>query len=205
MTAPASGETPGAVRDVPRRARLALLPLLGLLAVLLLALLLLGLLLASLFGGGGDRTASSPPSSPAPAAAVAAPAPALVGGGDVQPIPATGTFRLAGGLGTVLFASDATIVTPLGRQVVERAAAQIRRDRPGRVTVTGYTDRDGAKPQNSQLSRQRAEAVARALKVAVGPGPTVYRSAARGENDPIAANATAQGRQLNRRATITTG
>jgi len=41
------------------------------------------------------------------------------------------------------------------------------------------------------------------LRTAVGPGSTTYTAAAKGEIDPVGSNDTAEGRQLNRRATIT--
>lgn len=200
MTAPTPGEQVGAVRDVPRRRRG--LGLLGLLGLALLALLLLGLLLATLLGGGdGKPRAAAPPAGSTPAAD---PRGGLVGGVDVPARAATGRLAVPGGLGTVLFAEDATTLTPPGDEVVRQAAALIRRDRPAAVTVTGYTDRVGGKPANAQLSLQRAQEVTRALRAAVGPGPTTYRVKASGQDDAVADNATAQGRQQNRRATITT-
>lgn len=66
------------------------------------------------------------------------------------------------------------------------------------LSVTGYTDAEGSDRRNLALSQDRAEAVVAALRTRGAPlaGLTAV---GRGEADPIADNATAEGRAKNRR------
>ncbi len=105
--------------------------------------------------------------------------------------------------GTVLFASDSAALDANARQVLAAAAARIKAQHPSKVTVTGYTDVVGGQPTNNGLSLQRAEAVASVLRTELGSTPPVT-AAAKGQADPVASNSTADGRQQNRRASITT-
>ena len=76
---------------------------------------------------------------------------------------------------------------------------------PGEVDVIGHTDNIPIRtlrfPSNWELSRARAESVARLLAVRVGPQR--LRADGRGEAEPVAANDTPQGRARNRRVEIT--
>jgi outer membrane protein OmpA-like peptidoglycan-associated protein len=69
------------------------------------------------------------------------------------------------------------------------------------VMVTGFADSTGAATYNQQWSERRATAVRNALE---GMGVSRDRVALRGygETFPVAANDTAQNRQLNRRVEI---
>lgn len=71
-----------------------------------------------------------------------------------------------------------------------------------KVVVEGFTDSIGSNPYNEQLSKERAQAVARALEA---DGISSDRITARGlgEAFPIATNDTPAGRQQNRRVEIT--
>jgi outer membrane protein OmpA-like peptidoglycan-associated protein len=71
-----------------------------------------------------------------------------------------------------------------------------------RVTVEGYTDSTGATAANEQLSKRRADAVRRYLTQR-GVDASMLESIGRGEADPVASNATDDGRASNRRAEIT--
>ena len=69
------------------------------------------------------------------------------------------------------------------------------------VITVGHTDSVGSKSYNQALSAQRASAV---LSYLVGKGVDAARmkSEGRGESQPVASNATAQGRAQNRRVEI---
>lgn len=69
------------------------------------------------------------------------------------------------------------------------------------VHVFGHTDDQGTHSFNQQLSERRADAVAGALTSA-GVDPSRVRAEGRGESQPQASNATAEGRSQNRRVEI---
>lgn len=69
------------------------------------------------------------------------------------------------------------------------------------VHVIGHTDNQGSDSFNQQLSERRASAVASALTGA-GVDPSRLRTEGRGESQPVASNATDDGRSQNRRVEI---
>ncbi|MCG3760733.1 OmpA family protein [Vibrio cincinnatiensis] len=69
------------------------------------------------------------------------------------------------------------------------------------VIVTGHTDSSGSAAYNQTLSEKRAKAVADAI-VERGIEPSRISWKGEGESKPIASNATAHGRELNRRVDI---
>jgi outer membrane protein OmpA-like peptidoglycan-associated protein len=184
-------------------------------------------------GVSPGTTASPPSSSGASSPARAAPnavgepkvfGAALIGGGGLASRPATGTeaapgstaaaagatsstgpnlSAVSGPQGTVLFASDSAALDANARSVIAAAATRIKALMPDSVTVTGYTDVVGGRPANTNLSQQRADAVAEVLRQALGASPAVTATA-KGEADPIAPNTTRAGRQQNRRVSIAT-
>lgn len=107
--------------------------------------------------------------------------------------PAT-VYTLAGSA----FASGRATLTTEANASLRRLAMEIG----GRnVEVVGYTDSQGAAAANQALSLRRAEAVAAILKESGASGS--IRIDGRGAADPVADNATADGRALNRRVEIT--
>ncbi|MFL9999007.1 OmpA family protein [Paraburkholderia sediminicola] len=70
-----------------------------------------------------------------------------------------------------------------------------------RVTVTGYTDSSGSREHNQELSEARAKAVALYLRShSVNTRELVVQGS--GPENPVASNATAEGRALNRRVEV---
>ncbi len=70
------------------------------------------------------------------------------------------------------------------------------------VAVTGYTDSRGSDAYNQKLSEQRAQSVAAYLQ-SKKVKPARFEVIAFGERNPVADNATAEGRSLNRRVELT--
>jgi len=70
------------------------------------------------------------------------------------------------------------------------------------VEIEGNTDSTGSRPYNMQLSRQRADAVKQYLIEKYGFPGTRLRTAGNGPDKPIDTNATAEGREKNRRTDI---
>ena len=115
--------------------------------------------------------------------------------------------------------ADRSVVTILGDGLFKPAEANTRAEDvwllnriadaltgvPGLVEVAGYTDNQPIRtlrfPSNWELSRARAESVAKMLNTRVQAGRITAEG--RGEADPIAPNDTAEGRAKNRRVEIT--
>jgi len=70
-----------------------------------------------------------------------------------------------------------------------------------RIEIAGHTDDKGAADYNRKLSRKRAESVKQYL-VERGIAADRIKAKGYGESKPIASNATAQGRQKNRRTEV---
>ena len=103
-----------------------------------------------------------------------------------------------------LFASGSDQLEPAHKPLIDRIAAAIE-TQPGTVKVEGYTDSDKVKtltfPDNAALSTARAQAVADMLKSKLSNGGRVSAQGF-GDARPIAPNATAAGKALNRRVEI---
>ena len=106
--------------------------------------------------------------------------------------PAT-VYTLAGSA----FASGRATLTTEANASLRRLAREIGNRS---VEVVGHTDSQGAAQANLQLSQRRAEAVAAILKESGATGP--IRTVGRGAAEPVADNATAEGRAKNRRVEI---
>lgn len=77
--------------------------------------------------------------------------------------------------------------------------AQTLKDAPDwKLRITGHTDNTGSEPFNLKLSKARAEAV-KGYLVSKGIDPTRITTDGLGSSKPIASNATAEGRNANRR------
>jgi type VI secretion system protein ImpK len=79
------------------------------------------------------------------------------------------------------------------------------RDEPGQVTVIGHSDnvpiRTVAFPSNFALSTARAEAARTALLRGLGD-PGRVTAEGRADSEPVESNATADGREANRRIEV---
>ena len=104
-------------------------------------------------------------------------------------------------LGDVLFDTGQATLKPGGLRAVERLVAFLN-DYPQRtVLVEGFTDEVGSDESNLRLSERRAAAVQAAL-LERGIPPARIRTRGYGEGFPVASNATAAGRQQNRRVEV---
>jgi outer membrane protein OmpA-like peptidoglycan-associated protein len=68
-----------------------------------------------------------------------------------------------------------------------------------RVKIVGHTDSDGADAANMDLSKRRADAVKNALSSEFSIVKSRLEAAGKGESEPIADNATTEGKANNRR------
>jgi outer membrane protein OmpA-like peptidoglycan-associated protein len=101
----------------------------------------------------------------------------------------------------ILFATDSASLTGSLRSDLYTLAANLNRYPGSTVNIVGHTDNVGTAAYNQDLSERRSRAVASVL---MDGGVSPYRivSFGRGEDQPIATNLTAEGRQQNRRVEI---
>lgn len=103
----------------------------------------------------------------------------------------------------VLFDTDKATVKASAAEALKQITASINQRYAGKdVRVLGFADSKGDKSYNRELSEKRAEAV-KSYLVATNKMPADHVSTeAFGEEQPVASNATAAGRQENRRVEI---
>ncbi|MGU8078685.1 OmpA family protein [Burkholderia pyrrocinia] len=119
-----------------------------------------------------------------------------------EPAPAPATVERVNLSGDALFATDHATLAPTARESLDRLLSE-RADRTySQVTITGFTDTVGSDDYNLALSKRRAESVAAYLK-AHGLKADTLTVTGRGKADPVASNATPEGRASNRRVEIT--
>lgn len=97
------------------------------------------------------------------------------------------------------FDSGQSRVKPVMQPVLQKFAQGL--DATQRVRIVGHTDSSGSDALNNPLSLDRAEAV-RDYLIAHGVPAARVQVEGRGEREPVADNATAEGRARNRRVEI---
>ena len=102
----------------------------------------------------------------------------------------------------VLFESGSARLLPAALQRLRPLASYLRANPDVPVRIDGHTDSVGSDAANQLLSERRADAVREALG-AMGVDESELVAAGHGETMPAASNATATGRQLNRRVEVT--
>lgn len=103
---------------------------------------------------------------------------------------------------SLLFAKDSARLRPAARASIKALADQLRQGKPGRITVTGYTDDLGSAAHGRQLSKRRADAVASQLSKLLGPRWPQIKTVGKGEADPAVPNTSERNRKLNRRVVV---
>ncbi len=104
-------------------------------------------------------------------------------------------------IGDVLFGVDRSSLTAQGLASIDKLAVVMQQNPERTVMVEGFTDSNGSKAYNQTLSEQRAQSVGLALQQR-GIAQTRIATRGFGETNPIASNASAAERQLNRRVEI---
>ncbi|RMH61639.1 MAG: OmpA family protein [Zetaproteobacteria bacterium] len=98
----------------------------------------------------------------------------------------------------VSFAVDSAEINPAFYDTLDKVADILKRYSRTTIEITGHTDSTGSAAYNQRLSERRAEAV-KAYLMRRGVAGTRIHTFGAGETQPRASNATAAGRQLNRR------
>ncbi len=102
----------------------------------------------------------------------------------------------------VLFDFDKFILKPEAKEALASVGEFVRSHHSKKVVVTGYTDNRGSDAYNLRLSLQRAQSVADYLIYCEKIDPGLFEIEGRGKADPVASNATEEGRSKNRRVEI---
>ena len=117
-------------------------------------------------------------------------------------LPTTDTPRgLVVNMGDVLFDTGKSDLRPQAREALAKLSGIVLNYPSLRLAIEGYTDSTGTPQFNQTLSDKRAASV-RDYLVAQGLSADSLTSQGFGENNPVADNSTAQGRQQNRRVQI---
>lgn len=101
----------------------------------------------------------------------------------------------------VTFATGSAVVDPGFLPALRNIARSLREHPYSTIRVVGHTDTVGGADYNRMLSRERAMAVAQILVRYGVPSDRITYSG-RGYAEPIASNASAAGRAMNRRVEI---
>ncbi|ENV79995.1 OmpA family protein [Acinetobacter ursingii] len=103
--------------------------------------------------------------------------------------------------GNITFDTNKSNIKPNFYSTLNKVAQTLAEDNKSAILVTGYTDSTGNDSINIPLSQARAQSVANYLS---GQGVSSARINAQGYGsaNPIASNATADGREQNRRVEI---
>jgi len=104
-------------------------------------------------------------------------------------------------LGDVLFATGKSDLKAGAARTLDKLVSAMSRDREMAVTIEGHTDSTGKRAYNVELSKRRANAV-RSHLTSKGVAAQRIKASGRGPDFPVATNATAAGRQQNRRVEV---
>jgi outer membrane protein OmpA-like peptidoglycan-associated protein len=104
---------------------------------------------------------------------------------------------------TILFGTDSKSIRPEAEQKLQQVAASLgQRFDGGRIRIYGFTDAKGSAGYNQQLAEDRADAVRNWLVKNGKISEDMISIHPVGEAQHVASNATAKGRQQNRRVEI---
>ena len=103
--------------------------------------------------------------------------------------------------GNITFQTDSADINSGFYPTLNSVAKVLKKFSDTNVMVMGYTDSTGSVSYNQTLSQNRAQSVASYL-VGQGVPSTRFSVVGMGVSNPIASNATAEGRQQNRRVEI---
>jgi len=101
----------------------------------------------------------------------------------------------------LLFDIDKATLRPASQEQLSKLAVILNKYNDTNILLEGHTDSTGTAEHNLQLSRMRAESVGNYL-TGIGVSPARFTITGYGKEQPIAQNATVEGRQLNRRVEV---
>ncbi|GLT14140.1 OmpA family protein [Vibrio algivorus] len=152
----------------------------------------------SYYFGSSDNGAAATAAAATTAAVVATqepePEPVVEPAPPADPIPAVTLSKGA-------FEHDSTELTPEAKSSLDQVVTHLKESPETRVDVIGYTDSTGSAEYNQKLSEKRAQSASDYLE-SQGIEESRITTIGKGEEDPIADNSTAEGREHNRRVEV---
>jgi len=147
------------------------------------------------------RAEVQPPPPPLPPPVVEAP-PLVLPPAEPEPAPARRPPPEKITLDTdTYFDFDKAELKPNGQRKLDEIAARLQKMQLEVVVAVGHTDSIGTEQYNENLSRRRAEAVKAFLENRGLPADRIHIDG-KGESQPVASNATREGRAKNRRVEV---
>ena len=101
----------------------------------------------------------------------------------------------------ILFDTGKADVKPASQQSLDKLAGILKKYDKTEITVAGHTDSTGGRAYNQQLSERRANSV-RLYLSQHGVVPSRMTAMGFGEDQPVASNASPDGRSMNRRVEL---
>lgn len=156
-------------------------------------------------GNGNCVLAANGTDSCAPPApvVVAAPAPVVKAAPKpiVVPAPPVRTVQNVSLEGDALFATNSAVLTDAGKASVDPIITEVFANTNYEVSLVGHADSRGKDDYNKDLSLRRAQSVADYM-VSKGVAASAISVGGLGESNPVATNATREGRAKNRRVDV---
>lgn len=103
----------------------------------------------------------------------------------------------------VLFGTNSSELTADAQEILEQVAQEIDDASSPLVSIDGYADNTGTDSINTPLSKDRAESVKAKLSGLISREGVTLEVEGHGSADPIADNETEEGRERNRRVSVT--
>jgi outer membrane protein OmpA-like peptidoglycan-associated protein len=103
----------------------------------------------------------------------------------------------------VLFATGSSDLNSDAEEILAQVATEIDDASSSAVSIDGYADNTGNESINVPLSQERAESVESALSDLITRSGIEFETNGHGSSDPIATNDTEEGRERNRRVSVT--
>ena len=136
--------------------------------------------------------------APVPPPVVVAPPPPVVEVPAPPPPPPPPPKVLSGTLDGIQFDSGTATLRKQSLAVLDTVVSALAEVPTARVLITAHTDNSGVPAANLELSNKRAAAT-KAYLVSKGVNASRLEVAGKGDAEPVADNATPEGRQTNRR------
>ncbi|MFA0570125.1 OmpA family protein [Vibrio gallaecicus] len=147
----------------------------------------------SYYFGAAAPVAAAAAVTQAPAEPVVEPAPVVE-----APKPVIVTKAQKGSYTQELFATNSAELSVAGEQTLEPLLTILLAHPESNIEIVGHTDSTGSEKYNQMISEKRANAVATYFEEN-GVATDRISASGEGESNPIASNATAEGRSQNRR------